>query len=66
MPKTRPEIPKGSFALKVTENSKGERPIYIKYLGITAAAKKQQNYRDTFFHIAKINLYRGYAALFDF
>ena len=35
-------------------------------LGITAAAKKQQNYRDTLFYIAKINLYRGYAALFDY
>lgn len=31
MPRTRSEIPRGSFALKATDNAKGERPIYLKY-----------------------------------
>lgn len=31
MPRTKSDIPKGSFALKLTPNGKGEEPIYIRY-----------------------------------
>ena len=31
MGRKKSEIPKGSFSLKATPNSKGEQPIYLKY-----------------------------------
>ena len=31
MGRRKSDIPKGSFSLKPTPNSKGEEPIYLKY-----------------------------------